>query len=200
MTPLPIYLDNQATTKPDPRVVEAMLPYLYGDYGNAASKHHEFGWRAEAGVEIARKRIAELIGAQDDEIVFTSGATESINLALKGSAEARSDRKNHIITAATEHKAVLDTCRYLERSGFQITVLPVDEYGKVRPGDVEKALTANTFLVSVMTANNEIGTMNPVVEIGEICRQHGVVFHTDSTQAIGKIPVDAGRTPVFSGV
>jgi cysteine desulfurase len=185
----PIYLDNHSTTKVDPRVVETMMPYLTENYGNAASKHHEFGWRAEAAVENARSQIARLIGADSKEIVFTSGATESINLALKGAAEANASRGNHIVTAATEHKAVLDTCKRLEKYGFSITYLPVDRTGLVNPDDVKRAIIDKTILVTIMMANNEIGTIAPIAEIGAICRQAGILFHTDATQAVGKIPL-----------
>ncbi len=190
MKSLPIYLDNNSTTKVDPRVVEAMLPYFSGHYGNAASKHHEFGWRAEAAVENARKQIAGLVGATSKEIIFTSGATESINLALKGIAEGSSLKGNHIIAAATEHKAVLDTCRRLEKHGANVTVLSVDSDGLVSLEDLENAITDQTILVSIMLANNEIGTIAPIAEIGKICRERKVLFHTDATQAVGKIPVD----------
>lgn len=187
---LPVYLDNHSTTQVDSRVVDAMMPYFSEQYGNAASKQHEFGWRAEAAVEAGRKTIAKLIGAEKNEIVFTSGATESINLALKGVAEAYAIKGNHIITAATEHKAVLDTCKRLEKYGFQITILPVDHYGLVSVEDVEKAVTEKTIVVSIMTANNEIGTIAPIREIGEMCRVRNIIFHSDATQAVGKIPVD----------
>ncbi len=186
----PIYLDNHSTTKVDPRVVAAMVPYFSENYGNAASKHHEFGWKAEAAVEHARANIARLIGAESREIVFTSGATESINLALKGLAGLSDPGRAHIITAVTEHKAVLDTCARLERSGYEVTYLPVDKFGRVDPGDVKKAMTDRTILVSIMMANNEVGTVAPVAEIGAVCREAGVVFHTDATQAVGKIPVN----------
>ena len=186
----PIYLDNHSTTKADPRVVDAMLPYFTENFGNASSRHHEFGWNAEAAVENARRQIARLIGAQNNEIIFTSGATESINLALKGIAEAYSSKGNHIVTAATEHKAVLDTCKRLERYGFGVTYLPVDRNGFVHSEDVERAITDRTILVTVMMANNEIGTIAPIAGIGSVCHEAGVLFHTDATQAVGKIPVN----------
>lgn len=192
----PIYLDNHSTTKVDPRVVETMIPYFGENYGNASSKHHVFGWKAEAAVENARRQIAQLIGAESGEMIFTSGATESINLALKGIAEAHSSKGNHIITAATEHKAVLDTCKRLERYGFSITYLPVDGTGIVNPESVERAITDRTILVTVMMANNEIGTIAPIEEIGAVCREAGVLFHTDATQAVGRIPVRVGSLNV----
>jgi len=187
---LPIYLDNHSTTQVDPRVVDAMLPYFSQYYGNAASKHHQFGWNAEAAVEKARKQLAELIGSDPDEIVFTSGATESINLALKGIAEGYRARGNHIITVATEHRAVLDTCRRLKLYGFNVTLLPVDRFGMVSQDELHRAITPATILVSVMFANNEVGTIAPVAGLGAICRERGIVFHTDATQAVGKIPVN----------
>jgi cysteine desulfurase len=203
----PVYLDNHATTRTDPRVLDAMLPFLGDQYGNAASRSHEFGWTAAAAVSVARVRIARLIGAEGDEIVFTSGATESINLALKGVAEAAHYRapgpEYHIITAATEHRAVLDTCARLERAGFRVTVLPVDGYGCVSPDAVARAITDNTLLVSIMWANNEVGTIAPMAAIARACRSHGVMLHSDATQAVGKIPVDMRQIPVdllsFSG-
>jgi len=187
---LPIYLDNHSTTQADPRVVGAMLPYFGQHYGNASSKHHQFGWTAEAAVEKARKQIAALIGAHPGEIIFTSGATESINLALKGAAEAYRSRGTHIITAATEHKAVLDTCKRLMERGFSVTILDVDRFGLVSLNDVRRSITRETILVSIMMANNEIGTIAPVAEIGAICREHDILFHTDAAQAVGKIPID----------
>ncbi|HXF99804.1 MAG TPA: IscS subfamily cysteine desulfurase [Bacteroidota bacterium] len=193
---LPVYLDNHATTRVDHRVLDAMLPYFTEHYGNAASRQHEFGWRAEAAVENARKHIAALIGASPEEIVFTSGATESINLALKGVAEGYTLRGKHMITAATEHKAVLDCCKRLERYGFRITVLPVDRHGAVDLDALRAALSSETILVSIMAANNEIGTIAPVEEIGKICRERGVLFHTDATQAVGKIPMNVSRMSI----
>lgn len=187
---LPVYLDNHATTRVDPRVIDVMVPLMSEGYGNAASRQHEFGWKAEAEVERARASVASLVGARPEEIIFTSGATESINLALKGLAEVRQSPGSHIITAATEHRAVLDACAHLERMGFKVTILSVDREGLVSPEDVRKAISATTILVSIMTANNEIGTIGPVVEIGAICRERGVAFHTDATQAAGKIPID----------
>ncbi len=186
----PIYLDNHATTRVDPRVVEAMLPYFTESFGNAASRNHEFGWVAEQGVENARKQVASLIGASPKEIIFTSGATESNNLAIKGGAEMYAEKGNHIITAATEHKAVLDTCKKLEKQGFRITILPVKGDGLVDLDMLREAITDKTILVSIMYANNEIGVVQPVAEIGKICRERGVLFHTDAVQAVGKIPVD----------
>lgn len=186
---LPVYLDNNATTRVDDRVLQAMLPYFSEKYGNAASRQHEYGWSAEGAVEASRARIASLIGASPSEIVFTSGATESINLAVKGIAESLQERGDHVITAVTEHKAVIDTIDNLERHGFRVTRLAVDRDGLVDPGAVAKAITGKTILVSVMTANNEIGTIAPVEEIGRICRARGVRFHTDATQAVGKIPL-----------
>ena len=188
MPQLPIYLDNNATTRTDPRVVEAMLPYFTEHYGNAASRTHAFGWAAEEAVELAREQVAALIGAGPKEIVFTSGATESNNLALKGVAAMSRDKGDHIITAATEHKAVLDPCKRLERDGFEVTFLPVDRFGQVTPEQVAEAMTEQTILVSVMAANNEIGTLQPIREIGRLCKERGVLFHTDAVQAAGKVP------------
>ncbi len=189
----PIYLDNHATTPLDPRVLEAMLPYLTEKFGNASSRQHQFGWEAEAGVELARKQIAELINANPKEIIFTSGATESINLALKGTALAYSEKKNHIITTQIEHKATLDTCKRLENMGFKIDYVPVDRYGLVDPDEIKKRITSETILVSVMFANNEIGTIEPIEEISKICAERGVLFHTDAAQALGKIPIDVQK-------
>jgi cysteine desulfurase len=187
---LPIYLDNHATTQCDPRVLDAMLPFFVENFGNAASRNHSFGWVAEEGVETARKQVADLIGANSKEIVFTSGATESNNLAIKGVAEMYAERGNHIITAATEHKAVLDTCKHLEKQGLRVTYLPVQGDGRVDLDMLRDAITDKTILVSIMYANNEIGVIQPVREIGAICKEKGVLFHTDGVQAVGKIPVN----------
>lgn len=187
---LPIYMDYHATTPMDPRVFEAMKPYFLEHFGNAASRNHSFGWEAEEAVEKARKQIAELIGATAKEIVFTSGATESNNLALKGVAEMYAEKGNHIITAATEHKAVLDTCKRLEKTGVRVTYLPVLQNGLVDLDMLREAITDKTILVSIMYANNEIGVVQPVAEIGKICKERGVLFHTDGVQAAGKIPVN----------
>jgi cysteine desulfurase len=188
---LPIYLDNHATTKVDPRVVDAMLPYFTEKYGNAASRNHAFGWSAEEGVEQARQQIAEAINADAKEIVFTSGATESNNLALKGIVEMYREKGDHIIISSTEHRSVLDTAKTLEtKRGVKVTYLPVDKYGMVSPDDVRAAITEKTVLISVMLANNEIGTINPVAEIGKVAKEKGVLFHCDATQGVGKIPVD----------
>jgi cysteine desulfurase len=185
-----IYLDNNATTRTDPRVVEAMLPYFTERYGNSASLTHCFGQEADEAVEQARQQVADLIGAHPREIVFTSGATESNNLALKGVAAMYRHKGDHIITAATEHKAVLDPLRRLGREGFQITILPVDAYGRVAVEQVAQALTPQTILVSVMAANNEIGTLGPIRDLGRLCKERGVFFHTDAAQAAGKVPLD----------
>ena len=187
----PIFLDNHSTTPMDPRVLEAMLPYFVEKFGNAASRNHAFGWEAEEAVETARKQIARLIKADPKEIVFTSGATESDNLALKGVLEMYKEKGNHIITSATEHRAVLDTTKSLEAKGLTtVTYLPVDKQGMVNPQDVRNAITDKTILISVMLANNEIGTVNPVQEIGKIAKEKGELFHCDATQGVGKIPVD----------
>ncbi len=187
---LPIYLDNHATTPLDPRVVDEMLPYFKEKFGNAASRSHQFGWEAEAAVEKAREQVAELIGATAKEIVFTSGATESDNLAIKGVAEAYRDKGDHIVTCATEHKAVLDSCKHLEKAGYRVTYLPVSKDGLIDLDDLKRALDDQTILVSIMFANNEIGVLQPIAEIGAICRERGILFHTDAVQAIGKVPVN----------
>jgi cysteine desulfurase len=185
---LPIYMDNHATTRVDPRVLEAMLPYFSDTFGNAASRNHEFGWVAEQAVEQAREQIAKLIGATAKEIIFTSGATESDNLAIKGVAEMYREKGDHIITQATEHKAVLDTCKWLEKHGFRVTYLPVQKDGRIDLEDLKRAIDAKTILVSIMHANNEIGVLQPVREIGQLCHERGVLFHTDAVQSVGKVP------------
>ena len=186
-----VYMDNHATTPMDPRVLEAMLPYFTEKFGNSASRNHQFGWDAEAGVDTAREQIARLIHAKSKEIIFTSGATESDNLALKGVVEFYKDKGNHIITAVTEHKAILDTCKALERAGkATVTYLPVDQKGSVDLDDLRRAITDKTILISLMHANNEIGTIHPLREIGRIAKEKGVFFHTDATQGVGKIAVD----------
>src|ERR1700712_2073746 len=187
---LPIYMDNHATTPLDPRVLEAMMPYLTGIFGNAASRNHSFGWEAEQGVEKAREQIAKLIGATAKEIIFTSGATESTNLAIKGVAEMYRERGNHIITEVTEHKAVLDTCKKLEKQGYRVTYLPVQADGLIDIEDLKRAMDDKTILVSIMFANNEIGVVQPIPEIGKLCHEKGILFHTDAVQAVGKIPVN----------
>ena len=187
---LPIYMDNHATSPLDPRVLEAMMPYLTGIFGNAASRNHSFGWEAEAAVEKAREQVAKLIGATAKEIIFTSGATESNNLALKGIAEMYRERGNHIITQVTEHKAVLDTCKRLEKSGCRVTYLPVKADGLIDLEDLKRAFDEKTILVSIMFANNEIGVVQPVAEIGKLCRERECSSTRDGVQAVGKIPVD----------
>ena len=187
---LPIYLDHNATTPVDPRVLEAMMPYLTSDFGNAASRNHSFGWRAEAAVEAAREQVAVLLGALGKDMVFTSGATESDNLAIKGVAEMYREKGNHIITCTIEHKAVLDPCKRLAENGYQVTWLKPDRYGRISPQQVAEAITDKTILITIMMANNEIGTINPVAEIGKVAKERGVLFHTDATQAAGKVPID----------
>lgn len=187
---LPIYMDNHATTPLDPRVLDAMMPYFTTTFGNAASRNHSFGWEAEKAVEAAREQIAKLIGATAKEIIFTSGATESNNLAIKGVGEMYRERGNHIITQVTEHKAVLDTCKRMEKAGFRVTYLPVKADGLIDLDDLKRAIDDKTILVTIMYANNEIGVLQPVAEIGKICREKGVIFHTDAVQAVGKVPVD----------
>jgi cysteine desulfurase len=186
----PVYLDYQATTPMDPRVLDAMMPYFIEKFGNPHSRNHTHGWEAEQAVEKARQQVAELIGADEREIVFTSGATESNNLAIAGTARFYKDRKNHIVTVATEHKCVLDTCRHLEQEGFEVTYLPVQQNGLVDLEALKQAITPKTVLVSVMAVNNEIGVIQPLAEIGKICREKGAFFHTDAAQAFGKIPLD----------
>ncbi|HME09907.1 MAG TPA: IscS subfamily cysteine desulfurase [Bryobacteraceae bacterium] len=187
---LPIYMDNHATTPMDPRVFETMRPYFTEIFGNAASRNHSFGWQAEEAVEKARKQIADLIGATAKEIIFTSGATESNNLAIKGVAEMYAEKGNHIITAATEHKAILDTCKHLEKEGLRVTYLAVQTNGLVDLDALRDAITDKTILVTLMYANNEIGVIQPVAEIGKIAKERGVLFHTDAVQAVGKVPVN----------
>ncbi|HTV05537.1 MAG TPA: IscS subfamily cysteine desulfurase [Acidobacteriaceae bacterium] len=193
---LPIYMDNHATTPLDPRVLEAMMPYFTGKFGNAASRNHSFGWEAEAAVDKAREQVAKLIGASAKEIIFTSGATESNNLAIKGIAEMYRERGNHIITQVTEHKAVLDTCKRLEKSGYRVTYLPVKADGIIDIEDLKRAIDDKTILVTIMIANNEIGVIQPVAEIGKLCHEKGVLFHTDGVQAVGKIPVDVNAMQI----
>lgn len=187
---VPVYLDNNATTPMDPRVLEAMMPYFTKQFGNAASRSHAYGWAAEEAVELAREQVARLIGAIPQEIVFTSGATEGVNLAIKGVAEMYTSKGNHIITCQTEHKAVIDTCKHLEKKGLEITWLPVDATGMINLQELEAAIRPTTILIAIMYANNETGVIHPVREIGAIAKKHGVLFFTDATQAAGKIPVD----------
>ena len=186
----PIYLDYQATTPMDPRVLEAMMPYFTYKFGNPHSRSHSYGWEAEEGVEKARGQIAKLIGADEKEVIFTSGATESNNLAIRGVAEFYKDRKNHIVTTVTEHKCVLDTCRHLEQQGFEVTYLPVQKNGLIDLDALRAAITDKTVVVSIMAVNNEIGVIQPLTEIGKICREKKTFFHTDAAQAAGKIPLD----------
>src|SRR5215467_4319746 len=187
---LPIYMDNHATTPMDPRVLEEMLPYFMEKFGNAASRNHSFGWAAEEGVETARERIAKLVGATAQEIIVTSGATESDNLAITVVAEMYREKGNHIITAVTEHKAVLDTCKRLEKYGYRVTYMPVQKDGLIDLEDLKRAIDDKTILVTIMAANNEIGVLQPLAEIGKLCHEKGVIFHSDATQAVGKVPID----------
>ena len=197
MIKTPIYLDNHATTPVDPRVLAAMLPYFTEQFGNASSKNHPFGWEAEAAVDSAREQVAKLIGAASPrEIVFTSGATESDNLAIKGVAQAYRERGNHIVTCATEHKAVLDSCKALEKQGFKVTYLRVQTNGLLDLQRLEESLTDKTILVSIMAANNEIGTIQPVEEIGRLARKQGILLHTEATQAVGKIPINVDKMAI----
>jgi len=196
MVKLPIYMDNHATTPTDPRVLDAMMPFFRDQFGNAASRNHKFGWEAEEAVEEGRKQVAALIGADPREIVFTSGATESDNLAVKGVAWMYREKGDHIITCVTEHKAILDTCKHLEKDGFRITFLPVDGKGFVDLDDLRKAITNKTILVSIMTANNEVGVVQDIRQIGKIARDAGVLFHTDAVQAAGKIPFNVNEMNV----
>src|SRR6201987_2082321 len=187
---LPIYMDNHATSPLDPRVLEAMIPFFTTKFGNAASRNHAFGWEAEQAVEVSREQIAKLIGATAKEIIFTSGATESNNLAIKGVAEMYRERGNHIITQVTEHKAVLDTCKRLEKYGYRVTYLPVKADGLIDLEDLKRAIDDKTILVTIMAANNEIGVLQPIREIGKICHEKGIIFHTDAVQIVGKVPVN----------
>src|SRR5438067_1244100 len=193
---LPIYMDYHATTPADPRVVEAMLPYFTERFGNAASRNHAFGWEAEEAVEKARKQVADLIGASAKEIVFTSGATESDNLAIKGVAEMYREKGNHIITCVTEHKAVIDTCKRLEKDGYRVTYLPVQKDGLISLDELRQAIGDKTILISIMAANNEIGVVQPIAEIGAIAKEKGILFHTDGVQAVGKIPFNVNDLKV----
>lgn len=203
MLKLPIYLDNNATTPMDPRVLEAMTPYFLEHFGNAASRNHPFGWEAEEAVDYAREQVAKLIGADPKEIIFTSGATEADNLAIKGVFEMYASKGNHIITAVTEHKAVLDTCKHIEKLGGEVTYLPVNAEGLIDLKELEAAIKPTTILVAIMYANNEVGVIQPVKEISAIAKKHGALFFTDATQAVGKIPVDVNKDGIdlmaFSG-
>jgi cysteine desulfurase len=190
---LPVYMDNHATTQVDPRVIDAMLPYFNEKFGNAASRNHAFGWSAEEGVEEARAQVAQLINATPKEIVLTSGATESDNLAIKGVATMYREKGNHIITQVTEHKAVLDTCKRLEKEGYEVTYLPVEKDGRINLDDLRRAITPKSILITIMYANNEIGVIQPIAEIGKIAKEKGIFFHVDGVQAIGKIPVDVQK-------
>src|SRR3954467_11502027 len=193
MLKLPIYLDHNATTPCDPRVVDAMIPYFTQNFGNAASRNHPFGWQAEEAVDYAREQVAKLIGADPKEIIFTSGATEGDNLALKGVYEMYSSKGNHIITATTEHKAVLDTCKHIEKMGGEVTYLQVNREGLIDLKELEAAMRPTTILVAIMYANNEIGVVQPIREISAIAKKHGALFFTDAVQAAGKIPVDVRK-------
>src|SRR5688500_3742706 len=193
---LPIYMDYHATTPVDPRVEEVRVPYLTSHVGNAASRNHPFGWEAEEAVDRARKQVADLIGANPKEIVFTSGATESDNLAIKGVAEMYREKGNHIITAVTEHKAVIDTCKRLEKEGYRVTYLSVQKDGLVSLDDLRNAITDKTILITIMTANNEIGVVQPIAEIGAIAKEKGILFHTDAVQAVGKVPFNVNELKV----
>src|SRR5438105_14343152 len=189
-------MENNATTALDPRVLEEMLPYFMEKFGNAASRNHSFGWAAEEGIEGARARVAKLIGANPKEVIFTSGATEGDNLAIKGVAEMYKDKGNHIVTAVTEHKAVLDTCKRLEKYGYWVTYLPVQTDGLIDLDDLRHAIGDKTILVTIMAANNEIGVLQPIAEIGKICRERGVPFHSDAAQALGRVPLDVNHQSI----
>jgi len=190
MVQLPVYLDNNATTPMDPRVLEAMLPYFLENFGNAASRNHPFGWKAEEAVDYAREQVAQLIGADPKEIIFTSGATEADNLGIKGVFEMYASKGNHIITCVTEHKAVLDTCKHIERQGGEVTYLPVNNEGLIDLKELEAAIRPTTILIAIMYANNEIGVIQPIRAISELARKHGILVFTDGVQAVGKIPVN----------
>src|SRR5438876_7674176 len=192
----PIYMDYHATTPVDPRVLEAMTPYFTQAFGNAASRNHPFGWEAEEAVEKARKQVADLIGANAKEIVFTSGATESDNLAIKGVAGMYREKGNHIITAVTEHKAVIDTCKHLEKEGYRVTYLPVQKDGRISLDELKAAISDKTVLITIMAANNEIGVIQPIGEIGATAKEKGVLFHTDAVQIVGKVPVNVNDLTV----
>src|SRR6187402_1196677 len=191
---LPIYMDYHATTPVDPRVVEAMVPYFTEHFGNSASRNHSFGWAAEEAVEAARKQVGDLLGANPKEIIFTSGATESNNLAIKGAAEMYREKGNHIITCVIEHKAVIDTCKKLEKLGARVTYLPVQKDGRISLDDLRAAITDKTILITIMSANNEIGVLQPIEEIGALAKQKGILFHTDAVQAVGKVPFDVTKS------
>jgi cysteine desulfurase len=191
---LPIYMDYHATTPVDPRVLEAMMPFFSGQFGNPASRNHAFGWEAEEAVDTARKQVADLIGANPKEVIFTSGATEANNLAIKGAAEMYREKGNHIVTCVTEHKAVIDTCKKLEKQGARVTYLPVQKDGRISLDELRAAITDKTILITIMTANNEIGVIQPIDEIGAIAKEKGILFHTDAVQAIGKIPFDVNKS------
>lgn len=189
----PIYMDYNATTPTDPKVLEAMLPYFCEVYGNASSSNHKFGWEAEEAVSKARRQVADLIGARATEIVFTAGSTESNNISIKGIAELYKEKGNHIITCTSEHKAILETCEYLEQNGYEVTYLKVDETGLIDLNELKNAITDKTILISIMSGNNEIGTLQPIEEIGKICKENGIIFHSDATQTVGKIPMDVNK-------
>jgi cysteine desulfurase len=193
---LPIYMDYHATTPVDPRVLESMMPYFRDKFGNAASRNHPFGWEAEDAVEAARKQVASLVGANAKEIIFTSGATESNNLAIKGVAEMYREKGNHVITCVTEHKAVVDTCKKLEKQGLRVTYLPVRKDGRIDLDELRASITDKTILITIMTANNEIGVLQPIAEIGAIAKEKGILFHTDGVQAVGKVPFDVNALKV----
>jgi cysteine desulfurase len=193
---LPIYMDYHATTPVDPRVVDAMLPYFTQHFGNPASRNHSFGWEAEEAIEAARKQVADLVGANPKEIIFTSGATEANNLAIKGAAEMYREKGNHIITCVTEHKAVIDTCKKLEKLGARVTYLAVQKDGRISLDDLQAAITDKTILITIMAANNEIGVLQPIAEIGAIAKAKGILFHTDAVQAVGKVPFDVNQNKV----